>query len=159
MSWTKQQIVTQAFDEIGLAAYVFDLQAEQLQSALRKLDAMLATWNARGIRIGYPLPGSPEDSSLTEETGIPDAASEAVYLSLAVRLGPSYGKIVPLETKIAAKQAYDALVTRFITIQEFQLPTTLPAGAGNKAYSQYNTFIRPPAASILNGPDSELELN
>ena len=157
MSWAKRQIIAQAFDEIGLASYVFDLQPEQLQSALRKLDAMLATWNAKGIRIGYPMPSSPEDSSLAEETGIPDAAGEAVYLNLAVRLGPSYGKMVPMETKIAAKQAYDALVARFIQVQEFQLPTTLPSGAGNKTL--FNTFVRPPASSINNGPDSELEFN
>ena len=40
MGWTKRQFVTQAFEEIGLASYVFDLTPEQLQSALRRLDAM-----------------------------------------------------------------------------------------------------------------------
>jgi len=64
MSWTKRQFITQAFEEIGLAAYVFDLTAEQLDSALRRMDSMVAGWNANGVRIGYPLPGSPEDSDL-----------------------------------------------------------------------------------------------
>ena len=40
MGWTKRQFVTQAFEEIGLAAYVFDLQPQQLDSALRKLNAV-----------------------------------------------------------------------------------------------------------------------
>lgn len=56
MGWTKRQFVTQAFEEIGLASYVFDLTPEQLDSALRRLDTMIASWNALGIRLGYPLP-------------------------------------------------------------------------------------------------------
>mgnify|MGYP003525752305 CR=1 FL=1 len=55
MGWTKRQFVTQAFEEIGLAAYVFDLTPEQLQSALRRLDSMMASWNAKGIRLGYQI--------------------------------------------------------------------------------------------------------
>ena len=56
MGWTKRQFIEQAFEEIGLAAYVFDLTPEQLQSALRRLDAMMAGWNTNGIRIGWPMP-------------------------------------------------------------------------------------------------------
>ena len=48
MGWTKRQFVAQAFEEIGLASYVFDLTPEQLQSALRRLDTMMAAWNALG---------------------------------------------------------------------------------------------------------------
>ena len=51
MGWTKRQYIEQAFEEVGLAAYVFDLTPEQLQSALRKLDAMMAEWNAKGLRL------------------------------------------------------------------------------------------------------------
>ena len=55
MSWTKRQFINAALEEIGLASYVFDIQPEELESALRRLDAMMADWNAKGIRIGYPL--------------------------------------------------------------------------------------------------------
>ena len=44
--WTKREFITQAFEEIGLAAYVFDLTPEQLNSALRRLDAMVGGWAA-----------------------------------------------------------------------------------------------------------------
>ena len=74
MAYTKRDIVEQAFEEIGLASYVFDLQPQQLESALRRLDAMMATWNAKGIRLGYPLPSSPADSDLDQEVGVPDNA-------------------------------------------------------------------------------------
>ena len=39
MAWTKRDFITQAFEEAGLGSYVFDLTPEQLQTALRKLNA------------------------------------------------------------------------------------------------------------------------
>ena len=77
MGWTKRQFVLQAFEEIGLASYVYDLTPEQLNSALFKLDAMMGTWNGKGIRIGYPTPGDPESSDLDAQTNVPDSANEA----------------------------------------------------------------------------------
>ena len=75
MSWTKRQFITQAFEEIGLAAYVFDLTPDQLDSALRRMDAMVAGWNANGVRINYPLPNNPEDSDIDQPSGVPDFAN------------------------------------------------------------------------------------
>jgi len=74
MGYSKRQFVTAAFEEIGLASYVFDLNPEQMESALRRLDAMMADWNAKGIRLGYPLPSSPQNSDLDEQTNVPDSA-------------------------------------------------------------------------------------
>jgi hypothetical protein len=88
MSYKKRQFISAAFEEIGLASYVFDLQPEQLQSALRRLDAMMADWNAKGIRLGYPLPSSPQDSDLDEDTLVPDSAYEAIICSLGHQAGP-----------------------------------------------------------------------
>lgn len=51
MSWTKRQFMTAAFEEIGLAAYVYDLTPEQMQSAVKRMDAMIAGWNSNGVRI------------------------------------------------------------------------------------------------------------
>jgi hypothetical protein len=66
MSYTKRQFVDAAFEEIGLASYVFDLTTEELLPRLvRRLDAMMAQWNAKGIRLGYPLPTSAADSIVT----------------------------------------------------------------------------------------------
>ena len=59
MSWTKREIVEEAYGELALAGYVFDLDPEEEQAALRKLDTMMAVWDARGVRLGYPLASSP----------------------------------------------------------------------------------------------------
>ena len=160
MSWTKRQFVVQAFDEIGLASYVFDLSPEQMDSALRRLDSMMAAWNAKGIRLGYPIPGNPQDSSLEEKTGVPDSANEAVYMGLAVRLAPGFGKVVSPDTKSAAKQGYDTLLSRAAMPIEQQLPGSMPAGAGNKPWCKNDgPFLTPPVDPLLAGQDGEIEFS
>lgn len=145
MSWTKRQFVEQAFNEIGLAAYVFDLSPEQLQTAMRQLDSMMSTWDAKGIKLGYPISLSPENSDLDTETGVPTAAVEAIYLNLALRLAPGFGKAILPEVKINAKMAFDAIAQIAARPVEYQLPGTMPAGAGNKTWRDYgDPFLRQP---------------
>ena len=157
MSWTKRQFVLEAFDSIGLASYVFDLQPEQLQSALRKMDSMMATWNGMGIRLGYPLPSAPQDSDIDDPTEVPDSANEAIYTNLAIRIAPSFGKQVPLEVKVAAKQGYNVLLQRATAPIEKQLPGTMPAGAGQKPWRVDDPFVAPPQNPVQTGPEGFLE--
>jgi hypothetical protein len=160
MGYTKRQFILAAFEEIGLASYTFDLQPEQLESARRRLDAMIADWNGKGIRLGYPIPSSPQDGSIDEETFVPDSAYEAIICSLGVRLAPSYGKQVMPMTMATAKQGYDTLLQRATFPLEQQMPSTMPAGAGNKPWRVYdNPFLRPPVNPVQVGPDGPLELN
>lgn len=159
MGWTKRQFVTQAFEEIGLAAYVFDLTPEQLDSALRRLDSMVASWNAKGIRLGYPISSSPQSSNLDEETNVPDSANEAIYLNLGIRIAPSFGKVVSPETKSSAKSAYDTLLSLAAMPPEMQLPGTMPSGAGNKPWNIDNPFIEGPTSPLLAGEDGAIEFN
>jgi hypothetical protein len=157
MGWTKRQFVVQAFDEIGLASYVFDLTAEQLQTALRRLDAMMATWNAVGIRLAYPLPAYPQDGDLDEQTGVPDRANEAIYTNLAIKLAPSYGKQVSPDTKTAAKAAYNHLLSVAAMPDEVQMPSTLPRGAGQKPWRDADPFFPEPQNKIAVGGDGNLD--
>lgn len=132
MSWTKKQIIEQAFEEIGLASYVFDLTADQLQSALLRLDLLVGSWLAKNIRISYPLPTSPQDSNIDQEIDVPIQFNEALVLNLAVRLAPSYGKTLAPETKANAKLMYDQLLVEAAAPIEQQYVKTLPLGAGYK---------------------------
>ena len=161
MSWTKRQFIVAALEEIGLASYVFDILPEELESALRRLDAMMADWNVKGIRIGYPL-SSIANSSVAQATGVPDSANEAIISNLGMRLAPSYGVMVPREVKISAKNGLMTLLTRAGVIQprEKQLPSTLPVGAGNKPWRGSNeNFMPEPTDNVDAGPDSELDFN
>lgn len=157
MGYSKRQFITAALEEIGLASYVFDLQPEQLDTARRRLDAMMADWNGKGIRLGYPIPSSPQDGDLDEETNVPDSAYEAIICSLGIRLAPSYGKQVMVETKIVAKQGYDILLQRATFPLEQQLPGMLPAGAGNKPWRYDNPYLPAPHDPVDAGPDGPIE--
>jgi hypothetical protein len=160
MAFTKRDIINQAFAEIGMADYVFDLQPQQLDNALRQLDMMMATWNGKGIRIGYPLPSSPGGSDLDENTGVTDMALEAMYLNLAIRISSGYGKSVSPETKAAAKYAYNQLLSRSALPIEMQIGNqTVPSGAGNKGWRYYNNpYLRQPTDPLTVGSDGILDL-
>lgn len=157
MGYTKRQFVTAAFEEIGLADYVFDLQPEQLEGALRRLDAMIAEWNAQGVRLGYAMPSSPQDSDLDEPTLVPDSAWEAIIANLAVRIAPGYGKTVSPDTKAIAKNAYNVLLQRATFPLEKQLPETMPIGQGNKPWRWDNPYVYPPVDPVDAGPDGPIE--
>jgi len=140
-----------------MAEYVFDLQPEQLQSALNRLDAMLAEWNAKGLRLGYSLPSSPQDSDLDEPTFTPDSAWEAIITNLAIRIAPGYGKAVSPDTKVTAKAAYNTLLQRAAFPLEQQLPETMPTGQGNKPWRWDNPFVPRPVDPVDAGPDGPIE--
>ncbi|MES3022747.1 MAG: packaged DNA stabilization gp4 family protein [Pseudomonadota bacterium] len=149
MSWTKQQLIEQAFAEIGLSVNVFNISPENLQSALRNMDAMMGTWNGRGIRVGYGLPATPADSVLDDLSGVPDSASEAVYLNLALRIAPAFGKAVGTETKANARAAYEVLLSLAAFPPEQQLPNTLPRGAGQKPWRYQRPFMPTPVDPLV----------
>lgn len=152
MGWTKKQFIEQAFDEIGLASYVFDMSASDLQNALRKLDSMVATWNGNGMMLSYPLPSSPSTSDINIELNIPDYANEAIYTNLAARLASSFGKTASIETMRSAKASYQVLLNRSYVPREMQFPSTMPAGAGNKTW-------RISGDPFLNKPVERLDKN
>lgn len=158
MAYTKREIINMAFEEIGLAAYVFDLQPQQIEGSLRRLDIMMATWNGKGLRLGYPLPSALGNSDPDQEMDVSDMALEAMALGLAVRIAPGFGKAVSPDTKVAAKSAYNQLIAQSAKPIEMQLNSySIPAGAGNKGASRA-TFLAEPASTLDVGPDSILDL-
>jgi hypothetical protein len=156
MSYTKRQVVEAALAEIGLASYAFDLMPEQREAALKRLDSMMAEWNGRGLRLAYPVPGNPSDSDIDVDSGLPDMAWEAAITNLALRIAPSYGKMVNPETKITARHSLNTLLARVAMPNEMRFPA-MPAGAGNKSFD--DPFLPTPEPQLVNGPDSTLDFN
>lgn len=158
MGYTKRQFIEASLTEIGLADYVFNLTANDLQTALRRLDGMMAEWNERGIRLGYPLPLSPQQSDLDQQTAVPDRANEAIVCNLACRLAPSYGKQVMPATMATAREAYNTILVRAAKPREMQFPGTMPAGAGNKPWTfEGNPFLPRPVEPLLTGEDGPFD--
>jgi hypothetical protein len=140
MSYTKRDLVTAALAEIGLSSYAFDLSTDQLNHALIRLDAMMAEWNARGVRLGYSVPADAISSSLQDDSGLPDSAWTAAITNLAIQIAPSYGKTVSNQTLTVARQAWNTLLSRAAVPPEMKLGM-VPAGAGNK--NAFGTFVVP----------------
>jgi len=142
--------------EIGLASYAFDLMPEQREAALRRLDSMMAEWNGRGLRLGYPVPDNPADSDIDDSSNIPDAAWEAVITNLALRIAPSYGKQVNPETKVTARHSLNTIFARASLPTEMKL-ISMPSGAGNKSID--NPFTPAPSSDLIAGQDAVLDFN
>lgn len=158
MGYTKRQYIEAALTEIGLADYVFNSTPQDLQTALRRLDGMMAEWNERGIRLGYPLPLSPQQSDLDTQTSVPDRANEAIVTNLACRIAPSYGKQVLPATMATARGSYGTILVRAAMPNDQQFPGTLPAGAGNKPWCwQGGPFLRGPVEPLLAGNDAPID--
>lgn len=161
MGWTKRQYIEKAFSKIGLAAYVYDLTPEQLNSAAGDLDSMIASFNSDGVRIGWPMASDPSDIDLDVDTKSPDAAHEAIYLGLAIRIANDYGKQISPSLTMQANSAYKNLLAKTLApVPELQFPNTLPRGAGSKPwrYQNGNPFVRTPQDNIDVGSDNELTL-
>ncbi|MFA5040011.1 MAG: packaged DNA stabilization gp4 family protein [Bdellovibrionales bacterium] len=141
MSWTKRQFVLSAFEEIGIGSYNFDLPPEMLEMGRKRLDAMMATWNAKGMRLAYPIPSNPNEGDLDEDSNVPDSVNEAVYLNLAIRLAPAFGKQIAPEMKQEAFRAFNVAMAKNMTIQERQGSQTIPAGQGNKWRKFYSPYL------------------
>lgn len=148
--WTKRQLVTEAYGELALAGYEFDITPEEQQTALHRLDAMMATWEGQGVRVGYAFPTNPDDSDLDQPSGLPDMAVEAVFLSLAIRLAPGNGKQISPDTRRAARQGFLRLLREAAQPAQQQLPSTLPRGAGNRGWAMgQHPFFPTPSSDPL----------
>lgn len=129
--WTKQQLIDEALAELAIQGFVFDLTAEERLTGLRRLDAMMAEWEARGVRVGYAF-----GSVLTADSGVPDYAVQPILTNLACRLAAGYGKVLEPETKRQAREGFGLLLRAAAQPGQQQLPSTLPRGAGNRLYSE-----------------------
>lgn len=150
---TKRQIIEDAYSAVGLASYAFDLTAEEIVAAQRALDAMMAQWNIRGLRVGYAMGGVADD-----ESGLPDWTIEAVSTNLGIRLAGRIGKAVMPETKQAAREAYSTVLA--LCVKPIPaLSREVPAGGGNRPWHRTGQpFIEQQSAPLMAGDDSELDL-
>ena len=130
-SYTKLELINAAFDNMGLASYVFDISSDSQQAALRMLSSMMGTWAAQGINLGYPLYLDPTNDDINQDSNLPATAIEATYLNLAIRMSPSYGKTVSPEAKETARSAFNAMLTNIAPAIPVLADKTI-LGAGNR---------------------------
>lgn len=159
MSWTIKQIIEDAYSDIGLPPD--EVEPDQMQFAARKLGAMIANWNAQGVRVSYPLTDNPENIDITLDSGIPQLAIEPVVANLVLKLAPSFGKVIAQETKATASSALKILKQYSASKPpKLQRPSTLPLGAGNKPWRENDRrFFPNPEDRLTAGKGDALEFN
>lgn len=139
---TKRQLVEMAFEECGLDPYEFNPTPQEYATALRRLDALMLVFEGPGnnLPMGYNAPVVFGQSDLSDVSGIPDIAIDAVSQQLALRIAPNLGKTLSAETKAAYSQNLAAMRTAFSVIPERALQPGTPRGAGNKPQSVWAPF-------------------
>lgn len=158
MGYSRRQFVTKAFEKIGLASYVYDLEPDQLEAVAEDLNAMMALWDAKGIRLGFPIPGDPSQGDLDDPTNVPYSANIAIYCNLAVLIAPNFGKVPSPELKAMAKLGYDTLSARAAFPPQMQMKV-MPTGAGNKFNNLERPFTDSPTDHLEAGIDHDLNFD
>ena len=136
MGYSKRQFVESALVEIGLGSYTFDADPEILASALRQLDALVASLAAKNVPLPAGLPFNPDLSDINETTDIPAWANDAIIYGLAARLGGGLGKELSPTQKTIWREAMEAVMARAIKIGRLAKRATV-AGAGNSRRHGY----------------------
>lgn len=140
MSWTKKQLIDQAFSKIGLSSYQYDLQPEDAINAVITMDAIVGNIN---IPLSYNMANDPSQADPNQESGLPNWANQAVYLSLAIAMCPNYGKTASAELKASAQSAINRMYAMASSSVDSLVPDNMPSGQGNKPWSRniYRNFI------------------
>lgn len=157
MSWTKRELIEDAYAELALAGWDFDLTPDELQWGLRRLDTLMASWQAQGVKVGYAMSVSPSGGDLDQDSGLPVEVVEAVYMNLAVRLAAGKGKNILRSTVTNARASFDSLMARaaLSQVKDQQFRSGVPSGAGNK---DSDTFLSEPNVDpLLIGGDEGLQ--
>lgn len=133
MGWTKRQLINKAFAELGLGSYALDAEPDELRDAMHQLDAMMGRWTGRGIVFDtvYPQPASLDAGDIDADSNVPSNATEAVYLNLALRIAPGFGKTPSPDTKRDARRAYSDLLAGYVVATEISIKG-FPKGQGAK---------------------------
>lgn len=130
---TNREIIDQAYTEIGLGLYAYEKQAEDYQSSLIRLRALLSEWTASGAAGGY------SGGDLDDDSGIPSDGERGVICGLAMDLAPSFGKATAPETKIAARRGKRLMMRKSMNIPRRATSwQDIPAGAGWKYEDRIN---------------------
>ena len=145
--YSKLDLVNAAFNEIGFANYVYDIDPDQLNRVMMQMDAMMMSWKSQGINVGYYQTYTPGQSDLNSDSGLPSTAIEACYLGLAKRIAPSLGKTLSLETAKNFGEAWRAMLSNIVRDIPYKQPAHLLAGSGNRGYVD-NVFLPTTEATI-----------
>lgn len=126
---TKGDIVRQAFQHLRISGLTNKARNEDTQLALQTLESMLLAWTNKGLNLSWNKSPDFVDPDPQEDSGISDADYEAIYVNLAVKLAPAFGKPTT-QLDSFARELYAGLFSTELPTQ--QNNTYMPLGSGNR---------------------------
>lgn len=131
----KRDIIQLAFEECGQAGYEFELTPEEYDSALRRMNSMLAMWRRQyGVDLGYNFPDYGHGSA-DDESGIPDDAVDCVSKKLAQSIAPTIGKAMSSEARMTLATSWAALRSTYQAIPMREMGRQVMRGQGNRYWN------------------------
>lgn len=125
-----REVVQDAFEEIGVKTAEVPLTDDELQSGIRRCNDMLTEWDDIGIIVGYNPVLNGDDIIEVDRNAV-----AAIKYNLAIRLAPSFQKIVGSALAALASGTLDVLMASNTDISNIAYPDTLPLGSGNQCSS------------------------
>ena len=120
-------LVEDAFEEIGVKTAEVPLTNDELQSGIRRCNDMLLEWDDIGIIVGYSEVLNGDDTVNVERNAV-----AAVKYNLAIRLAPSYQKLVGAALAALASGTIEVLMASSTDLSNIAYPDTLTLGSGNQ---------------------------
>lgn len=113
------QVIADALLDLNVIRTGQTPSADQQALGIRKLNEMMALWEAEGRRLGYVPVGT-----VTTVLTVPDAAIVGIRTNLAIFMAPSFGASVSPELIALADMGLSTI--QKICAQEITIVTDLP---------------------------------
>lgn len=123
---TALQIVIGAAEEIGVKTAESNLEPGDSQVIFNRMNDLLTELADTGV-----TPEFTEVATLDDDVNISRNAVGAIKFALAIRIAPSFQKLVTPDLRIIARESMQALESSVVHVGTVALPDTLPTGSGN----------------------------
>ena len=124
---TMREVVEDAAEEIGAKTAEIPLEDDELQSGLRRCNDMLTEWDDIGIISGYNPVSNGDDVLEVDRNAV-----AAIKYNLAIRMAPSFRKVVSAALGQIASSTLSRLEASGAFIGQVAYPDSLPMGSGNE---------------------------
>jgi len=124
---TMREVVQDSLEEIGVKTAEVSLTPDELQSGIRRCNDMLTEWADIGIVVGFNEVLNGDDTINVDRNAI-----GCVKYNLAIRMAPSYQKVVGPALAAIASGTLEVLMASVTDLTNIAYPDTLPLGSGNR---------------------------
>ena len=137
---TAAEIIEDALSDILVRASESPIPADEMQSAIRIMNRMVASWN---LGIGYT-----NVTDASDDLTVIQGAELAIQQNLAVALAPSYDAVATVKLEKMASKSLRNLKKIVITTADMNFPSRLAKGSGNTRYYDSSTFYPAQGAEL-----------